>query len=319
MSLSWFAWLRLQLWMFVMRLGVRFIFMRSLKSKRSILPASYSVEPNRVIRVPSTKDPRRTILVHVFYPPGYDPASTLKPLPVHLNVHGSGFMWNTFTADSEFAAYIALKAGCIVLDTDYAKAPEHRFPGGYNDVCDVVAYILSQPSEWDVTRFTMSGSSSGGALALAVCANQACGLIKSVIAMSPVVDCSLHPSGNYLVPDIPKGNPGLPLPLWERQLIMEAYLPDGVDREDPRLSPVYAPGEAFPPVTIICGDCDPLLPSIQRLVAKLRKSGNDVEEMLVEGTGHGWMRFVTPDSPFVQARDEAHELMIYRIQQSWKA
>lgn len=98
MSLSWFAWLRLQLWMFVMRLGVRFIFMRSLKSKRSILPASYSVEPNRVIRVPSTKDPRRTILVHVFYPPGYDPASTLKPLPVHLNVHGSGFMWNTFTA-----------------------------------------------------------------------------------------------------------------------------------------------------------------------------------------------------------------------------
>lgn len=32
---------------------------------------------------------------------------------------------------------------------------------------------------------------------------------------------------------------------------MEAYLPDGVNREDPRLSPMYAPADAYPPVTII--------------------------------------------------------------------
>lgn len=67
----------------------------------------------------------------------------------------------------------------------------------------------------------MSGSSSGGALALAVVATQAVGTVKSVIAMSPVVDCSPHPSLNGYVPAIPAGNPGLPLPLWERQRIAE--------------------------------------------------------------------------------------------------
>lgn len=120
-------------------------------------------------------------------------------------------------SDSEVAAYIALKAGCIVVDSDYAKAPQLPYPAGYNDVADVAAYILSRPDDWDLSRFTMSGASSGGCLALSVAAHQAKGAVKGIVTLYPAVDLSLHPHGNKLVPAIPKGNPGLPLSLWERQ------------------------------------------------------------------------------------------------------
>lgn len=137
---------------------------------------------------------------------------------------------------------------------------------------------------------------------------------------------------------------------------MEAYTLrlgyDG-DRKDPCLSPLHAPAEAFPPgqhvamsrtpcthkirhaVTIVVrpdvcagtvfltctvqtGDCDPLLPGMQKLVEKLRMAGNDVEEFITEGVGHGWERMVKPgDEKFERLRDEALAYFVARLQKCW--
>ncbi|KZV79835.1 alpha/beta-hydrolase [Exidia glandulosa HHB12029] len=315
-TLSWYGWLRLRLW-FAFRNGLIRLWLRRGPPRSGLLPPDADIRPTLSIRVPSSSDKGRSIRANIFYPPGATPGNAEK-LPVHLHVHGSGFCYKTFPADTELAAYIAQKAGCIVVDTDYAKAPEHPFPAGYNDVVDVTHYILSRPDDWDLSRFTMGGASSGACLAMSAAVHQPKGTVKGLITLYPPVDLSLHPHGAKLVPPVPKGNPGFPLSVWERSRFMEAYLSDNLNREDPRLSPIYAPVEAFPPVTIICGDCDPLLPNAERFVAKLRQAGNDVEQMLIEGVGHGWERMVKKGTKFEKLRDESMAFFISRLQACWK-
>ncbi|EJD51960.1 alpha/beta-hydrolase [Auricularia subglabra TFB-10046 SS5] len=294
---------------------IRIIFRRGPR-RYNFLPATADVRPQSSFSVPSRADPRRRIAVNVFYPPEVSPEDRRK-LPVHLNAHGSGFCYKVFTEDSELCAYLAQKAGCIVLDTDYAKAPKHPFPAAFNDVSDVVAYVLGHPEDWDLRRFTMGGCSSGACLSLSVAAVQAKGVVKSLQVWYPPVDLSTHESNLTPVPELAKGSPGMPFSLWERYRFEEAYVPDDVDREDPRLSPIYAPVESFPPVTIICGDRDPMLPSIQRFVTKLKEGGNDLVEMIAPGCGHGFERLVEPDSDFAVLRDKALELCVRRMQESW--
>lgn len=172
-TLSWYGWLRLHLWMAVMRTIIR-IWLRKGHLRSGILPESTDIQPTYTIRVPSTKDPKRSVTVNVFYPPGVD-RERAKRLPVHLNVHGSGFMWRTFgayvrvcsawkssadapTRDSELAAYFALKCGCVVLDTDYSKAPCELSESRSYRCTDAKLQLIS--SQTGFTMFAMSSPSS---------------------------------------------------------------------------------------------------------------------------------------------------------------
>lgn len=239
------AYLRMRLWISFRNVLIR-IWMRNGPPRFGMLPPTADIRPTLSIRVPSSHDPGRSVAVNIFYPPGASPGSG-KKLPVHLHVHGSGFCYSMFPSDTEFAAYVAQKAGCVVLDTDYAKAPAHPFPAAYNDVSDVAAYILSRPDDWDLSRFTISGASSGGCLALSLAVTLPKGTTKAALTFYPATDLSNHPSGTQLVPEKPMGNPGLLLREWERRMMHLAYVPDGVNAEDPRISPIYAPVDAFPP------------------------------------------------------------------------
>lgn len=284
--------------------------------RTGLLPESSSIEPTISIRVQSTHDRKRSIRANIFYPPGAKPGAGPK-LPVHLHVHGGGFVYELFPFDGEIAAFIAAKANCIVIDTDYVKAPAHPFPAAYNDVSDVVSYIYAHPDDWDVSRFTISGASAGGNLALAVAAHQPKGALKAVIAWYPWLDLTPNPATN-VVQAIPKGNPGSPLPEWILLRFTEAYLPDGVNLKDTRVSPYYAEPDVFPPITIITGTCDPLLQNINRFIARLREAGNDVDAMIVEGVGHIWDRTVKKgDAKYLKIREEAYELQVSRIQKAW--
>lgn len=139
--------------------------------------------------------------------------------------------------------------GAIVIDTDYAKAPEIPFPRAFEDIQDVVAYIQTQPHEYDLSRFTIGGFSSGGNLALATAVNAPKGTFKAVVVWYPVTNWHIAASERRCVP-IPKGNPGFSLAsMW--LLFENSYIPPGADRSDTRLSPFCAPVEAFPPVTLI--------------------------------------------------------------------
>jgi len=59
-------------------------------------------------------------------------------------------------------------------------------------------------------------------------------------------------------------------PLIHKQYLIEladAYLPAGVDRKDPRVSPLYADLKGFPPVLIQVGSAETLLDDATRFAA----------------------------------------------------
>lgn len=136
-----------------------------------------------------------------------------------------------------------------MIDVDYAKAPKHKFPVAFTDAVDVVDYIKANKELYDLSHLTIGGQSSGGNLALAVAAHLK-GTFKGVISMYSVTDF-VQPLSARSVPKIPKGCPGQELNKFTGEMVERFYLPEGVDRSDPRLSPLQAPGDAFPPATFM--------------------------------------------------------------------
>ena len=115
-----------------------------------------------------TSDPRhRALSMHVYLPEEHVSSTAL--LPVHVNIHGSGFCLNTFgKQDQSFCAWLAKTVPCVVVDIDHRKAPEAPWPAGPDDVRDAVRSIrkLAQNRGWDSKRVSVGGFSSGGCLAM---------------------------------------------------------------------------------------------------------------------------------------------------------
>src|SRR5919106_433552 len=56
------------------------------------------------------------------------PATTGTPAPVYVNFHGGGFIVGRPQQDDHICRYIAATAGCVVINVDYAVAPQRQFP-----------------------------------------------------------------------------------------------------------------------------------------------------------------------------------------------
>lgn len=192
-----------------------------------------------------------------------------RPPPVHINLHGSGFVMPNMEEDREQCAYLARTLGCIVLDSDYCKAPQHKLPAPVHDVLDVIRYVLRNPEKYDVERLTMGGVSAGATTALLAATSPELetlkGVIKHVIAWYPCANLQWRRE-ERVTPPIPKRKtvaadgkevevevmvPGFPLPPWMMDLFMDCAIEEGADLCDPAIALVCVPCEAFPPTTFI--------------------------------------------------------------------
>lgn len=139
----------------------------------------------------------RPIPVDVYLPNSHN--NDKAPLPVVINLHGSGFMLNTFGDDAPFCQLIADKVGCVVLDVDYGKAPERPFPHADEEADSILSWIIEKTElerklkDLGVVlasdRIAVTGFSSGGKLALTACVrakdSSRLDRIKAVVAFYP--------------------------------------------------------------------------------------------------------------------------------------
>ncbi|WFD43935.1 hypothetical protein MPSI1_002600 [Malassezia psittaci] len=138
------------------------------------------------IKFPS-RDPGRYIKAHVYTPVDLPEG----PNPVHINVHGSGFTVHAFFGNSRWFCYqVASKLKCVVIDTDYRKAPEYPYPFPSRDVEDSILWVLSQPKRFDKETLTISGFSAGGNLALAAANALNDGIVKAAVLYYPPTDAT---------------------------------------------------------------------------------------------------------------------------------
>ena len=99
-----------------------------------------------------------------------------KNCPVHINVHGGGFVRPHVLRDEIYSAKVADAIQGIVVDVDYSLAPEYPYPKAFNETYEVCRWVFSMLEHWDADskRVSMGGHSAGANLTAAVClkANQ---------------------------------------------------------------------------------------------------------------------------------------------------
>lgn len=112
----------------------------------------------------------RSIRCIVFRPPPINRPS--KPLrPLHLDIHGGGFVGGVPEYDAAFAQMIARRTGAVVVCPTHRFAPVHQFPAAHDDIDDVIRYLHQHAEDKfgaDPQLMTVSGFSAGGNLALSV-------------------------------------------------------------------------------------------------------------------------------------------------------
>jgi triacylglycerol lipase len=94
----------------------------------------------------------------------YTPPGIRGPLPVHLDVHGGGYIAGSADIDNVMCRRMCVAVGCAVVSVDYRLAPEVKFPGALEDCYAALQWVHAHGAQMglDVSRITIGGESAGG-------------------------------------------------------------------------------------------------------------------------------------------------------------
>ncbi|KAH7338961.1 Alpha/Beta hydrolase protein [Rhizoctonia solani] len=264
--------------------------------------------PNRSFTIKSSSSFRK-IKINVFEPPDFDP-SPGKKYPVYINFHGSVFIIPSLGTDADFCRIVSNRTGAIVLDCDYAKAPEWPFPAAPEDVKNAITYVLANKEGYfDISRIAIGGFSVGGTLALTAGASQPKGVLKGVVAMYPATDLSID-HRTQTPPHLSDGNSNT-LPPWLIHLGYASYINFNTDLSDPRLSPMNTDIPSFPEriLLVVCEE-DPLRDEALGLAEKLKTAGIKLDLKELPKMVHAWDKEAKERTLAGAARHEAYEAAV---------
>jgi acetyl esterase/lipase len=195
---------------------------------------SYSIRPdleNRIFRPQVAKD---------------------EMLPLYLDIHGGGWAIADPETDDEFCSFMAQNFNIIVVSVNYHKSPSYKFPYAVADVATIAdAVIRDESLNIDKQKVVIGGFSAGGNLAFA--ASQMDGLrgrLSGLVGFYPSLD--LSETLEEKLKRRPKGS-GSDILASSAKFLDWAYVPDGIDRTDPLLSPRWARREDLPPCVYLVG------------------------------------------------------------------
>ncbi|PYL54793.1 MAG: alpha/beta hydrolase [Verrucomicrobia bacterium] len=186
--------------------------------------------------------------------PGSDASRVL------LFFHGGGYCSGSIVSHCRMVTEAGRAAGTRTLAIAYRLAPEHPFPAAYDDALTAWRFLQNQGIA--ASHIAIGGDSAGAGLAVALITQlrdahvelPACAWL-----VSPWTDLTL--SGSTLTtkdavdPIIHKA--------YLNELV-DAYLPAGMERNDPRVSPLFADLKEFPPMLIQVGSAETLLDDATR-------------------------------------------------------
>ncbi|MFC4002607.1 alpha/beta hydrolase [Prauserella oleivorans] len=219
--------------------------------------------------------------------------------------HGGGWVVGTRASHDNTARYLAKHAGVRVLSVEYRLAPENPFPAAPEDALAAFDYAHAKAADLgaDPARIAVGGDSAGGNLA-AVTAQQATrrgGPAPTFqLLIYPGTDATTRRRSRELF-----GN-GFFLVDEHMTWFLDQYAPAGVDRADPRLSPLLADDlSGLPPAYIATAGFDPLRDEGEAYAAKLEAAGVPVALSRHEDLIHGYVNFLGIGTRFREATAEA--------------
>ncbi|KAF2167563.1 hypothetical protein M409DRAFT_66074 [Zasmidium cellare ATCC 36951] len=86
------------------------------------------------------------------------------PYPVHINLHGGGFVLGNLRSDAHLCAQFCDVLGIMVLDVDYRLAPAHTIGRGHDDAWAAVRWVYAHAAEINTLpdSISLGGISAGG-------------------------------------------------------------------------------------------------------------------------------------------------------------
>jgi epsilon-lactone hydrolase len=190
--------------------------------------------------------------------PGSDPSRVL------MFFHGGGYCSGSIQSHRRLVTEAGRAARMRTLAVAYRLAPEHSFPAAYDDALTAWRFLRNQGIA--ASQIAIGGDSAGAGLTLALMSRlrdahkelPACAWL-----ISPWTDLAM--TGSTLVSKAAVD------PLIHKEYLnqlADAYLPAGIDRKDPRVSPLYADFKNFPPMLIQVGSNETLFDDATRLAAR---------------------------------------------------
>ncbi|KDN36694.1 alpha/beta-hydrolase, partial [Tilletiaria anomala UBC 951] len=207
----------------------------------------------------------------------------------------------------------ARRLGIRVVDSDYAKAPEHPFPACWQDAADVIRWTLGQP--WCSGSVALTGWSAGGSLTIGFCApniakkyglsQQETDAIKGGISFYPPMGAEndarvagKNAKSNEWLQE--NGIPGIGFTMRMLDFFNACYMLKTDPSEIPKLPELTPILQSSPasvwtkPLTIVTAEYDTLRDEAEQFVQNLQADGHpDVVVYTAKETSHGWETRIT--------------------------
>ncbi len=211
----------------------------------------------------------------------YYPTDVKTPVPLVVNIHGGG--WNHGVKESQRGYGSFFKNGYAVANVEYRLVDVATAPGAIEDIRCALVYLHKHAEEIniDTDNIVLMGGSAGGHLALmaGLLADDKkfdtnCSYDKS-LKVAAIID-------KYGVTDL------TPLSGWKSA---RNWLGEGRNDEEfvKSVSPLFYVDRNSPPVFIVHGDADPIVPYAQSVALYKKLTENRVKTrfITIPGGQHG--------------------------------
>lgn len=219
----------------------------------------------------------------------YDDEDGVRPALIYF--HGGGFTFGDLESHDQLCRRLSKIGAMRVISVEYRLAPEAPFPAAVDDAWAAMNDILARAEELGVDRARIGvGGDSAGANLATVTARRAAmedaPPIRHQLLIYPVTQSVRS------TPSREKFAEGYFLTEESMDWFDGHYLPKGIDRTDPRISPLLAPVPAnLAPALIITAGFDPLLDEGRDYAGALNKAGVACRYVDYADQIHGFMSF----------------------------
>jgi acetyl esterase len=221
----------------------------------------------------------------------YDYAEATGARPTLVYYHGGGFTFGDLDSHDQLCRRLAEIAALRVISVEYRLAPEAPFPAAVEDAWAAITDILARAEDLGVDRGRIGvGGDSAGANLATVTARRAAiegtPAIRHQLLIYPVTQSVRS------TPSREKFAEGYFLTKESMDWFDGHYLPKGVDRSDPRISPLLHPApKNLAPALVVTAGFDPLLDEGREYAKALTTAGVACRYVEYADQIHGFVSF----------------------------
>jgi acetyl esterase/lipase len=198
--------------------------------------------------------------------------------------HGGGYCSGSILSHRRMVTEAGRAGGLPTLAVAYRLAPEHPFPAACDDA--LTAWRCLRREGYAAAHIAVGGDSAGGGLTVALI-----GELKRLGEDLPGCAWLVSPWTDLTMSGATLTGRSAADPLIHKEYLGEladAYVPAGMDRRDPRVSPLYADLRGLPPTLIQVGSAETLLDDAGRFAVAAGQADAPVTLEIWPNMIHAW-------------------------------